>query len=224
MKDILIIGGGVIGCLIGRELSRYRLDTLLVEKCGDIADGSTKANSAIVHAGFDAAPGSLKARFNVKGNTLYDQVCKDLDVPFKRIGSLVLAFSEAELPALRELKVRGEKNGVPGLELLTGDQVRAIEPNLSEEVIEALSAPTGGIVGPWDLTIAAAENAMDNGMELLLDAEVTAIEKTAGGWRVTAGGKTLESRIVINCAGLCSDKIHNLVAEPAFSINYRRGE
>jgi len=148
MYDITIIGGGIIGCLVGRELSRYQLETLLVEKAGDLADGSTKANSAIVHAGFDAVPGSLKARFNVAGNALFDQVCTELSVPFKRIGSLVLAFSEAELPALRALKERGERNGVPGLELLSGDEVRRLEPNLSPEVVEALSAPTGGIVGP----------------------------------------------------------------------------
>jgi len=119
MYDITIIGGGIIGCTIGRELSRYPWKTLLVEKAGDLADGSTKANSAIVHAGFDAEPGSLKARFNVAGNLLYDQLCTELSVPFKRIGSLVLAFSEAELPALRALKARGERNGVPGLELDT---------------------------------------------------------------------------------------------------------
>jgi glycerol-3-phosphate dehydrogenase len=224
MFDIIIIGGGIIGSLIGRELSRYRLKTLLVEKAGDLADGSTKANSAIVHAGFDAEPGSLKARFNVAGNLLYDQLCTELSVPFKRIGSLVLAFSEAELPALRALKQRGERNGVPGLELLSGEEARRREPNLSLEVVEALSAPTGGIVGPWELAVAAAENAMDNGMELMLDTEVTAIERTGQSYRVTAGGKSLETRLVINCAGLCSDRIHNLVAAPAFRIIYRRGE
>jgi glycerol-3-phosphate dehydrogenase len=224
LLDILIIGGGVVGCLIGRELSRYRLSILLVEKAGDIADGSTKANSAIVHAGFDAAVGSLKARFNVAGNALYDQVCKDLDVPFRRNGSVVLAFSEAELPHLRDLKVRGERNGVPGLELLTGDEVRRREPKLSTEVVEALYAPTGGIVGPWDLAVAAAENAMDNGMELLVDTEVTAIEPIAQGWRVSAGDRTFETRMVINAAGLYSDRIHNMVAEPVFTIDYRRGE
>ena len=224
MLDITIIGGGVVGCLIGRELSRYKLKTLLVEKKSDVADATTKANSAIVHAGFDAKPGSLKARFNVAGNAMYDQVCEELAVPFKRNGSLVLAFSDDELPALHELQVRGGINGVPGLELLTGEETRRREPNLSETVIEALLAPTGGIVSPWDLTIAAAENAMDNGMDLMLDAEVTAIGRVPGGWRLIAGGKTIDSRIVINCAGLYSDQIHNMVSDPCFKIHYRRGE
>ena len=224
MIDITIIGGGVIGCLIGRELSRYKLRTLLVEKDSDLANGTTKANSAIVHAGFDAKPGTLKGRFNVEGNAMYDRVCGELGVPFKRNGSLVLAFSEDELPELYALLERGKKNGVPGLELLSGDEVRRREPRISEEVVEALYAPTGGIVGPWDLAIAAAENAMDNGMELMLDTEVTAIERIEGGYRLTAGSTVLETRVVLNCAGLYSDRIHNLVAEPIFKIIPRRGE
>ncbi len=224
MIDITIIGGGVIGCLIGRELSRYRIKTLLVEKDSDIANGTTKANSAIVHAGFDAKPGTLKGRFNVEGNAMYDQVCEELGVLFKRNGSMVLAFSEDELPELYNLEKRGKQNGVPGLELLSGDEARRREPKLAKEVVEALYAPSGGIVGPWELAIAAAENALDNGMELNLDAEVTAIEKIEGGYRVTAGKRTIETRVVINCAGLYSDRIHNLVAEPAFKIIPRRGE
>lgn len=224
MIDITIIGGGVIGCLIGRELSRYKLKTLLVEKESDIANGTTKANSAIVHAGFDAKPGTLKGRFNVEGNAMYDRVCGELGVPFKRNGSLVLAFSEDELPELHGLLERGKKNGVPGLELLSGDEVRRREPRISEEVVEALYAPTGGIVGPWDLAIAAAENAMDNGMELMLDTEVTAIDPIEGGYRLTAGSRTIETRVVINCAGLYSDQVHNLVAAPIFKVIPRRGE
>jgi len=222
--DITIIGGGVIGCLIGRELSRYRIKTLLVEKDSDIANGTTKGNSAIIHAGFDAKPGTLKGRFNVAGNAMYDRLCEELGVAFKRNGSLVLAFSEDELPELYKLEKRGQQNGVPGLELLSGDEVHRREPCLAKEVVEALYAPTGGIVGPWELAIAAAENALDNGMELSLDAEVTAIEKIEGGYRLTTGERTIESRVVINCAGLYSDRIHNLVAEPTFKIIPRRGE
>jgi len=222
--DITIIGGGVIGCLIGRELSRYRVKALLVEKDSDIANGTTKANSAIVHAGFDAKPGTLKAKFNIEGNAMYDRVCEDLGVPLIRNGSLVLAFSGDELPELYALEERGRKNGVPGLELLSGDEVRRREPHISEEVVEALYAPTGGIVGPWELAIAAAENAVDNGLELLLDSEVTTIDRLEGGYRVTAGGRTLETRVVVNCAGLYSDRIHNLVSEPCFKIIPRRGE
>ena len=224
MFDILIIGGGITGCLIGRELSRYRLKTILVEKRSDVADATTKANSAIVHAGFDAKPGSAKARFNVAGNAMYDTLCEQLRVPFKRNGSLVVAFAEDELPALNELAERGGVNGVPGLELISGDEARRREPNLSESIVEALCAPTGGIVCPWDLAIGAAENAMDNGMELRLDAEVTGIHRIHGGWRVSAGGRPIDARMVINCAGLYADQIHNMVAEPAFKIHYRRGE
>lgn len=224
MLDITIIGGGVVGCLIGRELSRYRLDTLLVEKKSDVGDATTKANSAIVHAGFDAKPGSLKARFNVEGNALYEQMCEELSVPFIRNGSLVLAFAEEELPALRDLLERGNTNGVPGLELISGDEARRREPNLAGTVIEALVAPSGGIVEPWNVAVAAAENAMDNGMDLMLDAEVTAIDPIPGGWRVTAGGKAIDTRVVINCAGLYSDQIHDMVSEPCFKIHYRRGE
>ena len=224
MFDILIIGGGVTGCLIGRELSRYRLKTLLVEKLSDVADATTKANSAIVHAGFDAQPGTLKGRFNAAGNAMYDVLCEQLRVPFKRNGSLVVAFAEDELPALNALLERGRINGVPGLELISGAEVRRREPNLSEAILQALYAPTGGIVCPWDLAIGAAENAMDNGMELRLDAEVTRIARIPGGWRVSASGRPIDARMVINCAGLYADQIHDLVAEPAFKIHYRRGE
>jgi len=222
--DIIIIGGGVTGCLIARELSRYQLKTLLVEKHSDVADGTTKANSAIVHAGFDATPGSLKARFNAQGNARYETLCQDLCVPFKRIGSLVLALSPGEVPALRDLLERGRINGIPGLELLSAAEVQQREPNLSRNVVEALYAPTAGIVGPWDLAIAAAENAVDNGVDLLLDTEVTGIQRVADGYRVTAGARTLDARMVINCAGLYADRIHNMVAEPTFKIHYRRGE
>lgn len=224
MFDIMIIGGGIVGCLVGRELSRYQLSLVLLEQHSDVADGTTKANSAIVHAGFDAQPGSLKARFNVAGNARYEALCRELDVPFRRNGSLVLAFSPDELPALHDLLDRGRSNGVEGLELLSGDQVRTREPQLSDQVIEALYAPSGGIVSPWEVAIAAAENAVDHGMELRLDSPVEHLLRIPGGWRATAGGQAFEARVVINCAGLQSDRIHNLVAEPSFKIHYRRGE
>jgi glycerol-3-phosphate dehydrogenase len=223
--DITIIGGGVVGCLIGRELSRCQARTLLVEKDSDVGNGTTKANSAIVHAGFDCKPGTLKGKFNVEGNAMYDRLCGELGVPFKRNGSLVVAFSEEELPELHNLEKKGKQNGVPGLELLTGDQVRQQEPHLSTTIVEALYAPTGGIVGPWDLAVAAAENAVDNGMQLRLETEITGIEKIEGGYRLaTASGETIETRVAINCAGLYADRIHNMVSEPCFKIIPRRGE
>jgi glycerol-3-phosphate dehydrogenase len=221
--DVIIIGGGVIGCLVGRELARSRLDLLLVDRAGDLADATTKANSAIVHAGFDALPGTRKAALNVAGNRMFDQLCADLDVPFRRTGSLVLAFTGAELPTLDVLEERGRRNGVPGLARLDGDAVRRLEPNLAP-VAGALAAATGAIVGPWELALAAAENAMDNGMAVRLEHEVTAIARIPGGFRVTAGGEAFEARAVVNCAGLCADRVHDLVAEPAFRIQYGRGE
>lgn len=225
MIDITIIGGGVVGCLIGRELSRCQAKVLLVEKDSDVANGTTKANSAIVHAGFDCKPGTLKGKFNVEGNAMYDRICGELSVPFKRNGSLVVAFSEEELPELYNLEKKGKQNGVPGLELLSGDEVRKREPHLSKTIVEALYAPTGGIVAPWDLAIAAAENAMDNGMALKVDTEVTAIEKIEGGYRlITDKGEAIETRVAINCAGLYSDRVHDMVAEPCFRIIPRRGE
>jgi len=223
--DITIIGGGVVGCLIGRELSRCQARVLLVEKDSEVANGTTKANSAIVHAGFDCKPGTLKGKFNVEGNAMFDRVCGELSVPFKRNGSLVVAFSEEELPELYNLEKKGKQNGVPGLELLSGDEVRKREPHLSKTIVEALYAPTGGIVAPWDLAIAAAENAMDNGMELRVDTEVIGIERIDGGYRLqTDTGEAIETRVVINCAGLYSDRIHNMVSEPCFKIIPRRGE
>ena len=223
MLDVLIIGGGVIGCLVGRELARSQLDLLLMDQASDLADGTTKANSAIVHAGYDALPGTRKAALNVAGNRMFDQLCAELDVPFRRVGSLVLAFTETERPMLAELEARGRRNGVPGLERLDGEAVRRLEPRLAP-VAEALAAPTGAIVGPWELALAAAENAMENGLDVRLDHEVTAIARIPGGFRVIAGGEAFEARTVVNCAGLFADRIHDLVAEPAFRIQYGRGE
>lgn len=159
MYDISVIGAGITGTFIARELSRYELKVLLIDKENDIANGTTKANSAIVHAGYDAAEGTLKAKLNVRGNELYEQVCNELHVPFKRIGSLVIAFNEKEMETVHELFDRGIKNGVPQLEILDKESVLKLENNLSEEIVGALYAKTAGIVGPWELAIALAENA-----------------------------------------------------------------
>lgn len=224
MKDVVIIGGGVIGCLVGRELSKYDLDVLLLEKENDIANVTTKANSAIVHAGYDAEPGSLKARYNVRGNALYGDLCDALNVPFNRIGSLVLAFDDSELVTIKELYDKGKINGVPDMEILDAAAVRKLEPNVSEKVMGALHARSAGIVGPWELAIAAAENAADNGMEIMLEQTVNNIERTTYGYRVMTDEQSIETRTVINCAGIHADAIHNMVAEPAFHIIPRRGE
>lgn len=224
MYDVAIIGAGVIGAGIARELMRYQLKVVVLEKDNDVANGTTKANSAIVHAGYDAPFGSNKGRFNVEGNAMYTQVCKDLDVEFKRIGSLVLAFDEEDRPTLEELYENGKRLGVPDLEIIEADRIREIEPNVSHSAVAALYAPTAGIVGPWELAISYMENAMDNGAELQLNAEVTAIEKKDGFFKVTTTTGVVEAKSVVNAAGLYADAIYAMVAEPDFKIQPRRGE
>ena len=182
--DVIVIGGGVIGCAIARELARYDVKLCVLEKEEDVCAGTSKANSAIIHAGYDAEPGSLKARMNVAGNSRMEELSKELDFEFKRNGSLVVCFSEAEVPALWELYGRGQENGVPGLRILSGGEARAMEPNLSEHTAAALYAPTGGIVCPFGLTIALAENACDNGVDFRFLTEVLDIETFAGGYLI----------------------------------------
>lgn len=222
--DVAIIGAGVIGTYIARELSRYRLNTVIIEKENDIADGTTKANSAIVHAGYDAKIGSLKAKTNVLGNQLYEELCRELDVPFKRIGSLVVAFSNEEMETLEELLEQGNKNGVPDLKILHKEELREMEPNLSEDVIAALYAPTAGVVGPFELAVALAENAADNGVEILLNSPVTSIDKKDDGYNIIAGTHNIDAKYVINCAGLYADEINNMVNKPYFEIIPNRGQ
>ena len=171
--DVVIIGAGVVGTGIARELARYDLRVVLVEKRADVAFGTTKANTALVHAGYDAEPGTWKARLNVRGNALYPKVCGERGVSHKTTGSLVVALSEEQAAHLHELKERGETNGVPGLEVIPRERVLAIEPGVNAEVVAALWAPTGGITSPWELAIAYAENAAANGVELLLSSPVT---------------------------------------------------
>ena len=225
MFDVAVIGGGVVGGLILRELTKYQLNVCLVEKAGDVAMGQSKANSGIVHAGFDAPVGSLKAKFNVEGNKMMESICADLGVKFRRNGSLVVAFSEEEISTLQALKERGEQNGVEGLEVINQAQLRAMEKNISDEAIAALYAPTGGIVCPYELTIASIGNAMDNGAILKTDFTVTAIEKTEKGYLVKSeDGQKVCAKLVINCAGLHSGKIAEMVGDTDIQIGARKGE
>ena len=224
MFDVIVIGGGVIGGLILRELTKYQLNVCLVEKSSDVAMGESKANSGIVHAGFDAAIGSLKAKFNVEGNKMMEGVCADLGVKFRRNGSLVVAFSEEDFKTLKDLKFRGEINGVEGLEIIDQGHLRKMEKNISDEAIAALYAPTGGIVCPYELTIASIGNAMDNGAILKTDFTVTAIEKTENGYLVKSeDGQEVCAKLVINCAGLHSGKIAEMVGDD-IKIGARKGE
>ncbi len=225
MVDIAVIGAGVAGALIARELSRYRLSAVMLEKADDVAMGTSKANSAIVHAGFDCVPGSLMAKLNVAGNRMMEEVAKELSVPFKRNGSLVLGFDEQDGETLRTLLERGIRNGVPGVKLLSGDEARAMEPKLSEKVTAALYAPTGGIVCPYELTIAAAGNAMDNGVELKTGFTVNGAAYEDGAWTLTsAEGERVRARYVVNAAGLMSDQVAALFGDQDYHIQPRRGE
>lgn len=214
MWDVIIIGGGVVGCSIARELSKTKRSIALLEAGSDICEGTSKANSGIVHAGYDAMPGSLMAQLNVRGNELLGSLSKELNFPFKREGSLVLCFEEEGLPKLQELYDRGVKNGVPDMEIISGEEARRLEPALSKEVKGALFAKSAGIVCPFGLTIAMAESAAVNGVEFYLDRKVTAISQMEAGYAVACeNGETYEASIVINAAGVCADLIHNMLPE-----------
>ena len=225
MFDVIIIGGGVVGGLILRELTKYQVSICLLEKEGDVAMGASKANSGIVHAGFDAPVGSLKAKFNVLGNRMMESVCAELGVKFRRNGSLVVAFSEEDLKTINDLRARGEANGVEGLEIIDRRRLREMEKNISDDAFAALYAPTGGIVCPYELTIAAIGNAMDNGAKLMTDFAVSSIEMTKSGYLVKSNdGQEVEGKIVINCAGLDSGEIAELVGDTDIKIGARKGE
>lgn len=224
MVDVVIVGGGVCGCSLLYELSRYKLSAVLVEKENDVSVGTTKANSAIVHAGYDPHPGTKMARYNVEGNALVKELCEKLDVPYQQIGSLVLAFDADQDALVRELFDRGTQNGVPGMKVLSAEEVREMEPNVSPEVTSALYAPSAGIVSPWELAIALAETAVKNGAQVELNSEVTSIQPIDGGFRVTAGGKEIDTRFVVNAAGIWSDKINDMAVPHTFTVSANKGE
>lgn len=224
MYDIIIIGAGVIGCAVARELSKYNAKILVIEKNEDVCAGTSKANSAIVHSGYDAQNGTLKAKFNVEGNRMMENVCKELDVPFKRIGSLTVCTEKELLPELEKLKDRGERNGVEGLKVLSREELLAIEPHIGDEVVGALLAPTAGIVCPFKLTIAFAENAAVNGAEFLFDTQVNKIYADSGVWHVVTDEKEYEAKAVVNAAGVYSDMFNNMVSERKLHITPRRGD
>ena len=224
LYDVAIIGAGVTGCMIARELSKYQLDIILLERANDVAMGASKANSGIVHAGFDAKPNTLKAKMNLRGCELMESVCEQLHVPFKKNGSLVLAFSEEEMPTLQMLYERGLENGVAGLSILNKEQLRAIEPNISDEVVGGLLAETAGIVCPYGLTIAAAENAVTNGVKLERNFEVTAIDFQDGVFAIHAPENSVHAKYIINAAGCFADKISNMIGDDSLGIIPRRGE
>jgi len=224
MFDVTIIGAGIVGCSISRELSKYNLKTCVLEKSSDVGSGTSKANSAIVHAGHDADPSTLKGKLNAKGNEMYTKLSKELDFPFKRNGSLVLCFDKEHLSDLETLLHQGEENGVPGLVILDGDQVREMEPNVTKSCVGALYAPTGGIVCPYEMTIAMAENSYTNGVKFEFETEVISIEKKSNSYVIKTNKNTIETKIIINAAGLFADEINNMVSKYKFKILPKRGE
>ncbi|MGB9858016.1 MAG: NAD(P)/FAD-dependent oxidoreductase [Dictyoglomaceae bacterium] len=223
--DVIIIGGGIVGTLIARQLSKYSLKILLLERENDIAMGATKANSAIVHAGYDPIPNSNKAKTNVRGNKLYPELCSALKVPFKRNGALILAFNDEEAKVLEELKERGRKNGVMGLEIIKRDEILKREPNINPEVKMALYAPSSGITSPYLLAISALENAWENGIEVHLEEEVQGIIKRKRGYIVKTNKNSYLTRYIINAGGVYADEIMKMAGiDFPFEITPRKGE
>ena len=224
MFDFVVIGAGVVGGLVARELTKYKLSVCMVEKASDVAMGATRANSAIVHAGYDAKEGTLKAKLNVLGSEMMEDVCRELGVKYKRNGSLVVGFDEDDAATLHSLIERGKKNGVKGLSFLEREEIVKLEPNIGTAVSCALRAETGAIVCPYELCMAAVGNAMDNGATLKLGFDVKKIEKIDGIYKVSSSSDSVEARMVINCAGVYADEVAKLVGDDSFSIRPRRGE
>lgn len=223
--DVVIIGAGVVGAMTARELTRYRFSVCLLEAQNDVAMGASRANSGIVHAGFDCIPGSEKARLNLAGSRMMEQIAAELGVPYRKNGSLVIGFRDEDRVALEELKRRGEKNGLTDLKILDATDVHTLEANLSPDVTCALHAPSGAIVSPYALTIAAVGNAMDNGAVLKTCFSVSAIEKQGEDYIIRSEkGETVSAHAVINCAGICSGEIARMIGDTSFTVAPRLGE
>ena len=225
MRDVIVIGAGVIGCSVARELSRYDLNVCVIEATEDVCTGTSKANSGIVHAGFDAKPGTLKARFNVEGSRMMPEIARDLDIPFKRNGALVVCTDPQKRAALDELLERGRRNGLTNLRILAQDELRQMEPHISSDAVAALYAPDSGIICPFKLTIAMAENACTNGVSFMFDTKVTDIRANADGtYSVVTSRGEFAARSIVNAAGVYAAQIHNMVCSDKMTITPRRGE
>ena len=222
--DVAIIGAGVVGALTARELMRYRLRVVVLEKESDVAGGASRANSGIVHGGFDPLPGTKKAALNLRGTAAMPALARELGVSYVPNGSLVLAFSAEEMESVRALYDRGIQNGVPGLSLLSHDEVLALEPAVSDKVVGALRCTFSGIICPYGLTVAAVGNAMDNGAELLTDFGVDRIEKTDDGFSLFAGERRVDAAFVVNCAGLGADRVAAMIGDTRYELVAKKGE
>lgn len=224
LLDIIIVGAGVSGAACARELSRYDAKILVLEKEEDVCCGTSKANSAIIHGGYDAKPGTLKAKLNLRGSEMMEQLAQKLDFPYNRCGSLVLCLEEENLPQLQKLYEKGVANGVKGLQIIDAQKLHEMEPNVSEDAVAALWAPTGAIVCPFGMNLALAENAYANGAGFLFNTEVTGLEKLENGWLVHTNQGDYVSKVVINAAGVHAGEIHNLVSDDKMTIINRRGD
>ncbi len=224
MYDVIIVGGGVCGAAIAMYLSKYDITCCLLEKENDVAVGTTKANSGIVHAGYDPEPDTLMARLNVRGNELTEEFCKKMNVPYNKCGSMVVSFNEEDEAHLRKLYDRGIINGVRGMEIISKEELLQREPNLNDTVTGALYAPSGAVVNPWRLCLAMCETAAENGVEFYLESPVTAIEKMPAYFKVTADGKEYEAKYIVNAAGLYADKVAELVGADDFEIKPSKGQ
>lgn len=223
MYDIVIIGAGVAGCFMARELARYNVRILLLDKENDVGNATSMANSAIIHSGYDAKAGYKKAEFNAIGNKMFDKICEELDVEFDRCGSIVVGFDDEDEKTIASLYENGLKNDVPSMKILSGDEVRELEPNISQKVTVGLLAESAGIISPFSLCVALAEVAIENGAEMQLETEVVGIEKDGENYIVKTNKQDFKTRYIINAAGVYTDKIHDMVGEPYFKIRARKG-
>ncbi|WP_303871893.1 NAD(P)/FAD-dependent oxidoreductase [Acetobacterium wieringae] len=224
MYDIVIIGAGVTGCCIAREISRYNVNACVIEKGDDVASGTSKGNSGVIHSGFDAKPGTLMAKLNVEGNALMWKYAEELDFPVKQNGALVVCTVEEERYKLDDLLAQAKANGVPGVVILERDEVMKMEPNLTEKTVAALYAPTGGVICPFNLAIAMAENANVNKVDFQFETEALDIKKTSDGYVIHTNRGIIETKAVVNAAGVYADKFHNLVSGQKIHITARKGE
>jgi glycerol-3-phosphate dehydrogenase len=224
MYDVAIIGGGVIGCSIARELSRYRVRTVVLEMCAEVGFGTTKTNSGIIHAGHHSSPDTLKGKLVVRGNQLFDELCSELNFGFARIGELVVAREKEDIAVLEHLKAQGDKKGVPGLEIWDQQRMRREEPNLSHKLLAALHAPSAGVINPYEFAFALIENAVDNGVDLKIDSPVEKIKVDKKGFTLCTPHEKIATRYAINCAGIFADKIAQMAGLDDFSIHPRKGE
>ncbi len=223
MYDVAIIGAGVAGTFIARQLSAYKIKVLLLDKENDVGNKTSAANSAIIHAGYDARSDQLKGRFNALGNTMFTKVCEDLDVLFERCGSLVIGFNEEDEKTIKDLYENGIRNGIKDMEIIYGNRIFELEPNLNPDVTVALYAKTAGIIAPFELTAALAENAVDNGVDLSLETDVLDIKTFDKHYELITNKGSFKTEYIINCAGVYADKISNMVADEYFKIRPRKG-